>query len=204
MKSDMTTKPSVHVVDDDEAMRDSLAFLLEVSGFTPVLHESADAFLSALPIAGEGCVLTDVRMPGMSGVELARHLTGQGFGLPIIVMTGHGDIPLAVEAMKAGISDFIEKPFSDEVLIRAIKAAISRPAPGGDQARQDALDRLAGLSPRERDVLAGVVAGKANKVIAFELQISARTVEIYRANMMTKTGARNMAELMRIALAAGL
>jgi two-component system response regulator FixJ len=185
-------------------MRDSLAFLLEVSGFTPVLHESADAFLSALPIAGEGCVLTDVRMPGMSGVELARHLTGQGFGLPIIVMTGHGDIPLAVEAMKAGIADFIEKPFSDEVLIRAIKAAISQPTPGGDQARQDALDRLAGLSPRERDVLAGVVAGKANKVIAFELQISARTVEIYRANMMTKTGARNMAELMRIALAAGL
>jgi two-component system response regulator FixJ len=106
--------------------------------------------------------------------------------------------------MKAGIADFIEKPFSDEVLIRAIKAAISQPTPGGDQARQDALDRLAGLSPRERDVLAGVVAGKANKVIAFELQISARTVEIYRANMMTKTGARNMAELMRIALAAGL
>jgi two-component system response regulator FixJ len=200
----MTSRPPVHVVDDDEAMRDSLAFMLEVNGFAPVLHDSADAFLAALPEEAGGCVLTDVRMPGMSGIELARHLIEREFGLPVIVMTGHGDIPLAVEAMKAGIADFIEKPFSDEVLVRAIRSAINRPAPGGDRARQEALDRLAGLSPRERDVLAGVVAGKANKVIAFELQISARTVEIYRANMMTKTGARNMAELMRIALAAGL
>ncbi len=200
----MNPKPTVHVIDDDEAMRDSLAFLLDVSGFDPVLYDSADAFLSALPVAGGGCVLTDVRMPGMSGVELARRLAAEGFGLPIIVMTGHGDVPMAVEAMKTGVVDFIEKPFSDEVLIRAIKAAVSKAASGGDQARQEALDRLAGLTPRERDVLAGVVAGKANKVIAFDLQISARTVEIYRANMMTKTGARNMADLMRIALAAGL
>lgn len=200
----MSPKPPVHVIDDDEAMRDSLAFLLDVSGFDPVLYDSADAFLAALPVAGGGCVLTDVRMPGMSGVELARRLAAEGFGLPIIVMTGHGDVPMAVEAMKTGVVDFIEKPFSDEVLIRAIKAAVSRAASGVDQARQEALDRLAGLTPRERDVLAGVVAGKANKVIAFDLQISARTVEIYRANMMTKTGARNMADLMRIALAAGL
>lgn len=200
----MSPKPPVHVIDDDEAMRDSLAFLLDVSGFDPVLYDSADAFLAALPVAGGGCVLTDVRMPGMSGVELARRLAAEGFGLPIIVMTGHGDVPMAVEAMKTGVVDFIEKPFSDEVLIRAIKAAVSRAASGADQARQEALDRLAGLTPRERDVLAGVVAGKANKVIAFDLQISARTVEIYRANMMTKTGARNMADLMRIALAAGL
>eukprot|EP01030_Chromulinospumella_sphaerica_P029625 gene29625-30076_t len=121
--------------------------MLEMSGFAPVVHESADAFLAALPTTDEGCVLTDVRMPGMSGVELARHLAAQGFSLPIIVMTGHGDVPLAVEAMKAGVTDFIEKPFSDEVLLRAIKAAISRPAVGGDQARQEALDRLAGLSP---------------------------------------------------------
>jgi two-component system response regulator FixJ len=194
----------VHVVDDDEAMRDSLAFMLEMNGFTPVLHESADAFLSVDPAAREGCVLTDVRMPGMSGLELARHLNNQGVPLPVIVMTGHGDIPLAVEAMKAGVVDFIEKPFSDEVLVGALKSAIDRPRPGSDQNRQEALDRLADLSPRERDVLAGVVAGKANKVIAFDLEISARTVEIYRANMMAKTGARNMAELMRIAMAAGL
>lgn len=200
----MSSKPSVHIVDDDEAMRDSLAFMLEMNGFEPVLYDSADAFLSAPPADTNGCVLTDVRMPGLSGLDLARQLTGQGFALPIIVMTGHGDIPLAVEAMKAGVVDFIEKPFSDEVLVAALRSAISRPPPGGDSARQQALDRLAGLSPRERDVLAGVVAGKANKVIAFELDISARTVEIYRANMMAKTGARNMAELMRIALAAGL
>jgi two-component system response regulator FixJ len=200
----MTSKPLVHVVDDDEAMRDSLAFMLEMNGFTPVLHESADAFLSARPDDAEGCVLTDVRMPGMSGLDLARHLTSQGVGLPIIVMTGHGDIPLAVEAMKAGVVDFIEKPFSDDVLVGALRSAINRPPPGNDRGRQEALDRLANLTPREREVLAGVVAGKANKVIAFDLDISARTVEIYRANMMTKTGARNMAELMRIALAAGL
>lgn len=200
----MTSKPRVHVIDDDDAMRDSLAFMLGVNGFAPVLHASADEFLEAWPKDGEGCVLTDVRMPGMTGLELTRRLAGQRFPLPIIVMTGHGDIPLAVEAMKAGAVDFIEKPFSDDTLLVALRSALGRAELKEDSVRSDAQDRIAGLSPREREVLSGVVAGKANKVIAFELQISARTVEIYRANMMAKTGARNMAELMRIALAAGL
>nr|WP_271068055.1 response regulator FixJ [Caulobacter sp. NIBR1757] len=200
----MTSSPPVHVIDDDDAMRDSLAFMLEMNGHRPVLHESADAFLADLPGDAAGCVVADVRMPGVSGIDLARILKERKFGLPIIIMTGHGDIPLAVEAMKAGAVDFVEKPFSDVTLLAAITAAMARPLAQTDSQRQEALDRLAALSPRERDVLAGVVAGKPNKVIAFDLDISARTVEIYRANMMTKTGARNMAELMRIALAAGM
>ena len=201
----MTSRPPIHVIDDDDAVRDSLAFMLETNGFDPRQYPTADAFLASVTdIPPEGCVITDVRMPGMSGLELVRELKDRGFTLPIIVITGHGDIPLAVEAMKAGVADFVEKPFSDVTLLGAVRSAMTQTRTGGSQARTEAEERLAGLSPRERDVLAGVVAGKANKVIAFELEISARTVEIYRANMMTKTGARNMAELMRIALAAGL
>lgn len=202
----MTPSPPVHVIDDDDAMRDSLAFMLEMNGHRPVLHESADAFLADLPGDEAGCVVADVRMPGVSGIDLARMLKERKFGLPIIIMTGHGDIPLAVEAMKAGVIDFLEKPFSDEALLGAIRNALDsqRNAPAPDAARRAAEERLAELSPRERDVLVGVVAGKLNKVIAFELDISPRTIEIYRANLMSKTGARNMAELMRIALAAGL
>lgn len=201
----MPDKPTVHVIDDDEAMRDSLSFLLETEGYRPRLYESADLFLKALATVTEGCVVTDVRMAGTTGLELARRLKDDQFPLPVIVMTGHGDIPLAVEAMKAGVADFIEKPFSADHLVEAIRTALARSGASGEaSARQDALDRLAGLSPRERDVLKGVVAGKANKIIAHELSISPRTVEIYRANLMSKTGARNMPELMRIALAAGL
>lgn len=195
----------VHVIDDDAGLREALAFLFEVNGLTAEFHVSADAFLDALPVA-QGCVLTDVRMPGRTGMELVQELKARGVDLPVVVMTGHGDVPLAVEAMKAGVIDFIEKPFSDERLLSAVKSALERLQSGGDkdQDRASAQVRLEGLSPRERDVLEGVVAGKANKVIAWELEISPRTVEIYRANLMTKTGARNMAELMRIALAAGL
>lgn len=195
----------LHVIDDDAGLRDALAFLLDVNGVNARFYESGNAFLTALPVEA-GCLLTDIRMPGITGLELVRELKNRGVDLPVIVMTGHGDIPLAVEAMKAGVVDFIEKPFSDDVLIAAIRAAFERLKDGvePDAARLAAEERLAPLSPRERDVLTGVVEGKLNKVIAYELEISPRTVEIYRANLMSKTGARNVAELMRIALAAGL
>lgn len=195
----------LHVIDDDAGLREALAFLLDVNGVDARFYESGDAFLAALPVE-EGCLLTDVRMPGLTGLELVRELKSRGIDVPVIVMTGHGDIPLAVEAMKAGVIDFIEKPFSDDVLIAAIQAAFARLRDDVEPAaaRLAAESRLAQLSPRERDVLAGVVEGKLNKVIAYELEISPRTVEIYRANLMSKTGARNVAELMRIALAAGL
>lgn len=195
----------LHVIDDDAGLRDALAFLLEVNGVNARFYESGDAFLAALPVE-EGCLLTDIRMPGLTGLELVRELKNRGIDLPVIVMTGHGDIPLAVEAMKAGVVDFIEKPFGDDVLLAAIQAAFER-LKGDvqpDAVRLAAEERLAQLSPRERDVLAGVVEGKLNKVIAYELEISPRTVEIYRANLMAKTGARNVADLMRIALAVGL
>ena len=142
-------------------------------------------------------------MPDMTGLDLVRKLKADGVTSPVIVMTGHGDIALAVEAMKAGVIDFIEKPFANEILIAAIGEALQSSGQPRD-AHLDAERRLENLSPRERDVLAGVVAGKVNKVIAYELEISPRTVEIYRANLMSKTGARNFSELMRIALAAGL
>ena len=198
--------PVVHVIDDDEAMRDSLGFLLDIEGFTTRLYPSAEAFLEGIAELQGGCILTDVRMPGMSGLDLVRKVRELGVTAPVVVMTGHGDVPLAVEAMKAGARDFIEKPFSDEVLLRALRAACESRGEEefADAARLDAESKLSALSPRERDVLLGVVAGKANKVIAFELDISPRTVEVYRANLMTKTGARNMSDLMRLALAAGL
>ena len=197
---------TVHVIDDDQAMRESLDFLLGVQGFSVALYSSAAEFLAALPgLPAEGCILSDISMPGMSGIELVRRLKERGAKLPIILMTGHADVPMAVEAMKAGISDFIEKPFAQDVLLDAVKAALTRGGEAADgDSDQAAQDRIAHLSPRETDVLKGVVAGKANKIIAYELGISPRTVEIYRANLMSKTGARNLSELMRIALAAGL
>lgn len=195
----------VHVIDDDDGLREALGFLLDVNGIEARFYASANVFLDALPVA-EGCILTDVRMPGLTGLELVRELRRRNAVFPVIVMTGHGDIPLAVEAMKAGVVDFIEKPFEDDRLIGSLRAALAslRTIHEPNAARVDAEDRLSQLSPRERDVLGGLVEGKLNKQIAFDLSISPRTVEIYRANLMTKTGARNVAELMRIALAAGL
>lgn len=202
----MSGKTVIHVIDDDAAMRDSLAFLLDVNGFEPQVYESADAFLRAASLEIARCVVSDIRMPGMTGVELVRKLKGGGSACPVILITGHGDVALAVEAMKAGAVDFIEKPFDDETLLGAIRSALdTRPVePESGSTRKDAEARLADLSPRERDVLQGLVAGKINKVIAHDLSISPRTVEVYRANLMAKTGARSMSELMRIALAAGL
>lgn len=199
----MVAKAVIHVIDDDPAMRDSIAFLLDVQGFETRLHESASSFLASLGDKSVDCIVTDVRMPDMTGLELVHKLKSDGITSPIIVMTGHGDIGLAVEAMKAGVIDFIEKPFANEILVTAIEEALAHSGPR-PSAQLEAERRLHSLSPRERDVLAGLVAGKVNKVIAYELEISPRTVEIYRANLMSKSGARNFSELMRIALAAGL
>jgi two-component system response regulator FixJ len=202
----MADKAVVHVIDDDAAIRDSLAFLLDVNGFRAEVFESSNEFLSKATANAPACVVSDIRMPGMNGIELVRKLKDDGIACPVILITGHGDVALAVEAMKAGAVDFIEKPFDDAMLLGAIRSALeTRPQDQADStARTEAQARLAELSPRERDVLQGLVAGKINKVIAHELSISPRTVEVYRANLMAKTGARSVSELMRIALAAGL
>ena len=202
----MSDKTTIHIIDDDAAMRDSLAFLLDVNGYAARTYETADGFLKGMAAETLRCVISDIRMPGMSGIELVRKLRSVGTECPVILITGHGDVALAVESMKAGASDFIEKPFDDTALLGAIRTALDvRPVTTGEtSARKEAQARLAELSPRERDVLQGLVAGKINKVIAHDLSISPRTVEVYRANLMAKTGARSMSELMRIALAAGL
>lgn len=194
----------VHVIDDDEAMRDSLSFLLETAEYKSRTYDSAAAFLAVLPTLAPGCIVTDIRMPEMSGMELVRCLREQGVAHPVIVITGHADVPLAVEAMKAGVVDFIEKPFDDEVFLLAVRQAMAR---GTDQqaereARTEVLARIESLSGRERDVLDGLVAGRGNKVIAFDLGISPRTVEIYRANLMTKMGASGLSDLVRMTLLA--
>lgn len=195
----------VHIIDDDAAMRDSLMFLLDTAGFRAAASESAQAFLKTVPDATLGCIVTDIRMPDMTGLELIKTLNAAGHDYPVIVITGHGDVPLAVEAMKAGVIDFIEKPFDDQVLLDAIGLAFNRRTeqPGSTPERKAAQARLDGLSPREREVLGGVVAGKPNKTIAHELGISPRTVEVYRANLMTKMGAASLSELVRMALIAG-
>ena len=196
----------VHVIDDDAALRDSLSFLLGTARLDVKTYESAEAFLSALPGVNSGCIITDVRMPNMSGVDLLRKLNELQIALPVIVITGHGDVQLAVEAMKIGAADFIEKPFDDEMLLNAVRAALARWEDKCKEVseRSSYIEKLEMLSSRERDVLEGLIAGKANKVIAFDLGISPRTVEIYRANVMTKTGANSLPELVRMALLAGL
>lgn len=194
----------VHVVDDDAALRDSLEFLLEAAGLEVRVYETAEAILAAAPAMRSCCILTDVRMPGMTGIELLRALGERRASIPVIVMTGHGDVQLAVEAMKNGAADFIEKPFSDDVLLVAIRSAFERWAGRSKEtaSREVYRQRIASLSGRERDVLEGLVAGKPNKIIAFDLSISPRTVEIYRANLMTKMEANSLSELVRMALVA--
>lgn len=191
----------VHLIDDDDGVRQALAFLLTASGFAVRVYESALTFLDAVATVQPGCVVTDVRMPGMDGLELQRQLKARQITLPVIVMTGHADVPLAVEAMKAGAVDFIEKPFNDETLLSAIRIAVDRQARDvhrdGEVAAIQA--RLNTLSPREREVLDGLVAGHPNKTIAYDLKISARTVEVHRANLMTKMGAASLSELVRMA-----
>jgi two-component system response regulator FixJ len=196
----------VHVVDDDEAMRQSLSFLLRTANIEARTYESAADFLRALPQLAPGCVVTDVRMPGMNGLELLRHLRGLAVALPVIVITGHGDVALAVEAMKSGAIDFIEKPIDDEVLLSAVRAALNAQATDSErQAFKTAIGaRLSSLSNREREVLEGLVAGHPNKSIAYDLGISPRTVEIYRANVMTKMEAGSLSDLVRMALVGGI
>ncbi|MGZ5863336.1 MAG: response regulator FixJ [Methyloceanibacter sp.] len=193
----------VHIVDDDEVVRQSLAFLLSTAGMPVRVYDSASSFLHALPSLQEGCLITDVRMPDLTGIELLHRLKAKSIKLPVIVITGHGDIPLAVEAMKSGAIDFIEKPFAEEAILRAVRAAEMRATKQGSRSQDEAAlaARLASLSERERQVLDGLVAGNANKTIAYDLGISPRTVEVYRANVMTKMQAKNLSELIRMTLA---
>ncbi len=197
---------TVHVVDDEEAVRKSLAFLLTMSGFTVRVHESATGFLAAAPAIRNGCLITDLRMPDMSGVELLRNLKSADLRIPSIVITGHGDVPMAVEAMKAGALDFIEKPFEDEHLIEAVKRAAAQLTETADWMVDTSTvqSRLDDLTDRERQVLSGVVAGLANKTIAFDLNISPRTVEVHRASVMAKMQAKSLPELVRMALSVKL
>jgi two-component system response regulator FixJ len=202
----MASEPIVHVIDDDAAVRDSLAFLFDCAGLAVSTYESAETFLASLPAAGPGCIVTDVRMSGMTGIELLAKLKQVGVALPVIVITGHADVPMAIAALHQGVADFIEKPFSDEAILTSVKNALAR-AEGRDQLRAQqgqVLTRLESLSPREREVLDGLIEGHANKVIAYDLDISARTVEVYRANVMTKMQAHSLSELVRMVTIARL
>jgi two-component system response regulator FixJ len=204
--STMQPEPVIYVIDDDEAVRQSLEFLLKTAGMTVRGFDSATPFLEVLPQIRSGCIITDVRMPDVTGIDLLRRVKELGIDVPVIVITGHGDISLAVEAMKIGAVDFLEKPFDDDALLVAVHAALDRTA---DTAQRNAelteiRDKLSALSNRERQVLEGLVAGKANKVIAFDLGISPRTVEIYRANLMTKMAANSLSGLVRMAMTAGI
>ena len=202
----MTTNGHVYVIDDDEAMRDSLNFLLDSAGFGVTLFDDAQAFLDALPGLAFGCIVSDVRMPGLDGIELLKRMKARQSPFPILIMTGHGDVPLAVEAMKLGAVDFLEKPFDDDRLTSMIESAIrqAEPAAKNEAVSQDIAARVASLSPRERQVMEGLIAGLSNKLIAREYDISPRTIEVYRANVMTKMQANSLSELVRLAMRAGL
>jgi two-component system, LuxR family, response regulator FixJ len=196
----------VYIVDDDDAVRDSLSVLLEATGLHVRTFGLAKEFLDAAPTLLMGCLIVDIRMPGMDGLELQRYLIERSLSFPMIVITGHGDVPLAVRAMKAGALDFIEKPFATPTILASVEAALSRieSAEQHDPVARAALAKLELLSPREREVLEGLLAGLPNKTIAYDLAISPRTVEIHRARVMDKMGARSLSELIRLALAAGL
>jgi two-component system response regulator FixJ len=201
----MPDESRVHVIDDDEAMRDSLEFLFQTADLPVRVYDSAVAFLGQLDGGVTGCVVTDVRMPQMTGLDLLREIRSRGHELPVIVITGHGDVPLAVEAMQAGAQDFLEKPFDDERLLSLVRQALEREAQAQPQKEEQAAARakLGTLSHRERQVLERLVQGQLNKTIAWELGISARTVEVYRAKLMAKMGAPAFADLVRMALLAG-
>jgi two-component system response regulator FixJ len=194
----------VHLVDDDEAIRRSVGFMLKTSGYHVRTYESGADLLKGAPHIEPGCILLDIRMPGMDGLEVQGALKEKGVTLPVIIMTGHGDVTLAVQAMKAGSVDFIEKPFEKAVLLSAIEHGLERlkkSAASLDRAEEAAV-RLQGLTPREREVLDGLAKGLPNKTIAYDLGISPRTVEIHRANVMSKLGVRSLSEALRIAFAA--
>ena len=200
----MARRGKVYVIDDDEAMRDSLNFLLGAADFDVTLFESAQHFLDSLP-SDFGCVVSDVRMPGIDGIELLKRLKASRSTLPVLIMTGHGDVPLAVEAMKLGAIDFLEKPIEDDRLIGMIDIALKQAESGArsEAATLDIAARVVTLSPRERQVMEGLVAGLSNKLIAREYDISPRTIEVYRANVMTKMQAGSLSDLVRLAIRAG-
>lgn len=200
----MSEERLVHLVDDDEAIRRSAGFMLKTSGFRVQTFESGDQLLKAAATLDPGCILLDIRMPGMDGLEVQQALKERGVGLPVVIMTGHGDVTLAVQAMKAGAVDFIEKPFEKAVLLGAIEQAFSR-LNRSWEARERAKEaevRLNALTRREREVLDGLAQGLPNKTIAYDLGISPRTVEIHRANLMTKLSVKSLSEALRIAFAA--
>jgi two-component system, LuxR family, response regulator FixJ len=194
------------IVDDDADVRDSLRALLESAGFQVRDFDSAKGVLTDATLAQGACLIADIRMPDMDGLALQEELVNRRVGLPVIIVTGHGDVPLAVRAMKAGAVDFIEKPFDDELLLQSIKRALTRGKENRDQVSlaQTAAARIALLTDRERQVLERLVAGQPNKVIAYELDISPRTVEIHRAHVMEKMQARSLSDVVRLALAAGV
>jgi two-component system, LuxR family, response regulator FixJ len=198
--------PTVFLVDDDEAVRDSLSLLLETAGHRVEAFESGTKLLATLSADRKGCVIADLRMPGMDGLELQQQLLARGFRLPIIIMTGHGDVPIAVRAMKAGALDFVEKPFSEEAILETVRLALAQAERVRGPAAPDNLvqERISNLTQREREVLEAMVAGHPNKVIAHLLQISPRTVEIHRARVMEKMSARSLSHLVRVALEAGI
>ena len=199
-------KPLVYIVDDDEAIRRSAGFMLKTSGFRVSTYESGTTFLKDARSLESGCILLDIRMPGTDGLEVQRILRDTGVLLPVVIMTGHGDVSLAVQAMKAGAVDFIEKPFEKTMLLGALEVACGLLAKSAavSNREKDAEAQLNVLTPRELDVLRGLANGLPNKTIAYDLGISPRTVEIHRANLMEKLGARSLSEALRVAFAAGL
>jgi two-component system, LuxR family, response regulator FixJ len=202
----MQPEPIIYVIDDDEAVRQSIEFLLRTVGMSVRSYESGKVFLDVLPEIHSGCIVTDVRMPDVTGIDLLRRVREQHPDLPVILITGHGDVPLAVEAMKLGAADFLEKPFDDDLLIAAVRSALSE-SENTTRRHEEIAEinaKLTALSNRERQVLDGLVAGKPNKIIAFDLRISPRTVEIYRANVMTKMKANSLSDLVRMAMLAGI
>ena len=196
----------VHIVDDDEAIRQSIGFLLRKSGYAVETYPSGTQFLKVATRETRGCVLLDVRMPDLDGLEVQARLAQSGIALPVIMLTGHGDVTLAVRAIKAGAIEFLEKPFERTALLAAIETALAHAARTNREqlAAVDARIRLAALTPRERDVLDGMVLGRPNKLIAFDLDIATRTVEVHRANLMDKLAARSLSDVLRIAFSAGL
>lgn len=194
----------VHLVDDDASVRRSVGFMLKTSGFQVQTYESGADLLRNSSQLEQGCILLDIRMPGMDGLEVQQALQEKGVGLPVIIMTGHGDVGLAVKAMKAGAVDFIEKPFEKDALFSSLSEGfhrLSQKEVTGER-RKDAEVRLQALTAREREVLEGLAQGLPNKTIAYDLGISPRTVEIHRANVMSKLGVRSLSEALRIAFAA--
>jgi two-component system response regulator FixJ len=200
-------EPTVFVIDDEPAIRDSLAMLLRSVGLASRTFPSAPAFLEAFDGGTPGCAIADVRMPGMSGLELQEALRARGARLPVIIITGHGDIAMAVRAMKAGAADFIEKPFNEQVLLDAVHRALAQgraDAPAAGANRTEIETRVATLTPREREVMLLIAEGRPNKVVATRLGLSTRTVEVHRAKVMEKMSARSLAELVRMAIACDL